>query len=1158
MTTSMQRLLILTSLFFGFFLPGFGQAPYEMLWEIRHPAQAQPSYLFGTMHISDSRVFNLPDSVILAIQNTAGMAFELDFDSTSYHTFHYLMRDGDYRLEDLDKLASRLNPPSYENIVDRVMDRLQNPEEDEPEDDKENSVLFLDAFLYRVGRDLGKVRSGLEQVEDQFRLLYGEGDQPSVLSSAKSSIRGGELTKAYLAGNLQQIEKWLETDKLFDPYARKLLLDDRNTVMARGADSLIGIRPTFIAVGAAHLPGKQGVISLLRARGYTLRPVRAVQKTGLALAAKAKPYTPHWETFRNESAGYALQVPCRPYRATFTDLPVPMYMGMDFPGGWVYYFFAFPWDMLGNNVDGDEIRSRMVSSMMESMDAEGDPYPIQAGAFKGEEAIVKIKDQYLRIRGVSDDKMLFVIFAGVDEGIVRAPMLDTMFNSLVSFPALPLTQRPWGTRIVQEGGFSADMPLEATRTAITGRPTDPNPNLYTVVYFSDDEQTREELSIGYGFCESQILPENDPLQRLMDSLLTTSLYGGTVSKQTPFTLDGYRGMEFEIDLDGTNTSTWRLLQRGDRIYFYGGTATKAQESKARIRAALDAFRLLPIQHSPLTFPLAEKEFTTRFPGPVKLYSQEFSDVDFWGSYGADSTKTWGAIDPKSGYLYYCSRADFPAWTALDSLQQLFTQFNDLVDERVDVYTRAIRVPGTTVACERLTKTLDKGSSVYIRLAMHGRSIIAIMATIADGDEASARAFADGFQFLPVPAFDWTSSKLSQIIPALEGNDENETIKAELALYRHRLDTADKALLMELLARKASRQETPDYAYNIIDALMNKPGAGDATALSDLARRFAFSPDMQTYIIGSLFYNDTLGHVEQGVTLLKELLPHPSEPYAIEDMVSVIENHFYNSKDVIALYDALDFMLLDPTYQPEFLYLTETMGAIGELEARHTGVYRARFQELAQEWIQTPQYDPTTEALKFNYDYLISALYLADPDARSLALLERIMDMGDPRVEEYAVLMLLEADHPLPKSRLIHLLEQPGYSEALLHWLWNNDQQKRIPKKYWKRDYLAKAILEDRIIYLGGGKLTQIELLEKKGLVWDEKDQLLYVYRVGWEDSDDWEIAFSGPFPQDNQYSDFDFILSGSDRKTWTPQRQEELINEWIDNMGRDDDGNWME
>jgi hypothetical protein len=52
-----------------------------------------------------------------------------------------------------------------------------------------------------------------------------------------------------------------------------LLLYGRNRKWAGELDSLLPAKSLLIAVGAAHLPGKQGVIELLRKEGYTVDPV---------------------------------------------------------------------------------------------------------------------------------------------------------------------------------------------------------------------------------------------------------------------------------------------------------------------------------------------------------------------------------------------------------------------------------------------------------------------------------------------------------------------------------------------------------------------------------------------------------------------------------------------------------------------------------------------------------------------------------------------------------------------------------------------------------------------------------------------------------------------------------------------------------------------
>jgi uncharacterized protein YbaP (TraB family) len=53
----------------------------------------------------------------------------------------------------------------------------------------------------------------------------------------------------------------------------KKMIWDRNIVMANGIDSIVKHQTVFTAVGAAHLPGDQGVIANLRKMGYKVSPV---------------------------------------------------------------------------------------------------------------------------------------------------------------------------------------------------------------------------------------------------------------------------------------------------------------------------------------------------------------------------------------------------------------------------------------------------------------------------------------------------------------------------------------------------------------------------------------------------------------------------------------------------------------------------------------------------------------------------------------------------------------------------------------------------------------------------------------------------------------------------------------------------------------------
>ena len=54
----------------------------------------------------------------------------------------------------------------------------------------------------------------------------------------------------------------------------KAFLVDRNGKMAKNIASFGLSQPTFCAIGAAHLPGKVGVIALLKKEGFILRPIQ--------------------------------------------------------------------------------------------------------------------------------------------------------------------------------------------------------------------------------------------------------------------------------------------------------------------------------------------------------------------------------------------------------------------------------------------------------------------------------------------------------------------------------------------------------------------------------------------------------------------------------------------------------------------------------------------------------------------------------------------------------------------------------------------------------------------------------------------------------------------------------------------------------------------
>jgi uncharacterized protein YbaP (TraB family) len=137
---------------------------------------------------------------------------------------------------------------------------------------------FEQSFVAMAGQQNKEIR-GLEKLEDQFAVF----DQIPDTAEARmviSMIRDFEgqrqefqkMVDAYKKHDLNTLAGLMEESPDMKGY-ENLLLANRNRNWIPVMESAMNQSPCFFAVGAGHLPGQEGVISLLRKAGYTVRPV---------------------------------------------------------------------------------------------------------------------------------------------------------------------------------------------------------------------------------------------------------------------------------------------------------------------------------------------------------------------------------------------------------------------------------------------------------------------------------------------------------------------------------------------------------------------------------------------------------------------------------------------------------------------------------------------------------------------------------------------------------------------------------------------------------------------------------------------------------------------------------------------------------------------
>jgi hypothetical protein len=89
------------------------------------------------------------------------------------------------------------------------------------------------------------------------------------------SLSEENILQTYLSGDIEEMRQSLKAQLAVSANAYNLLITNRNILTAKGIDSLCRKHSLFVAVGAAHLAGKEGIIQLLKYKGYTVRQVGA-------------------------------------------------------------------------------------------------------------------------------------------------------------------------------------------------------------------------------------------------------------------------------------------------------------------------------------------------------------------------------------------------------------------------------------------------------------------------------------------------------------------------------------------------------------------------------------------------------------------------------------------------------------------------------------------------------------------------------------------------------------------------------------------------------------------------------------------------------------------------------------------------------------------
>ncbi len=269
----------------------FAHPKSSLLWEISGNGLKKPSYLYATVHSFDERAFRFSKLAgsYIAKCNAFGMEINMDKlgDVDIFGMMKYVTMPGDTTLDmlmtpeqyaKLDKFVSdsmHVALAMFKTIKPMFLMGMQ-----ESMSMSQDSSDFLDEYLMKKAQNRKKEIIGIETIEEQIKALdlIPLKEQAKMIleliepDTTKPEQSLEDLVDIYARGDLDAIYTFYKKEDLSNTF-NAALITDRNHRMADRIDSIIQKKTLFTAVGALHLPGDEGVINLLKKKGYTLTPV---------------------------------------------------------------------------------------------------------------------------------------------------------------------------------------------------------------------------------------------------------------------------------------------------------------------------------------------------------------------------------------------------------------------------------------------------------------------------------------------------------------------------------------------------------------------------------------------------------------------------------------------------------------------------------------------------------------------------------------------------------------------------------------------------------------------------------------------------------------------------------------------------------------------
>jgi uncharacterized protein YbaP (TraB family) len=278
--------IIVTLLFLNFnFIEA--QQTSSLLWRVSGNKIKNNTYIFGTFHLLCPNQFQIPDTINSLIQQVDTVYFEIKLNDPSL--FNNMLQQ--MTMQNHQSLQQFIAPTAYDSMntifLEKTKMNLNFFQYYKPI--LVTSFLYpslmgcnpisLETMLQNIAEKFKKPISGLETADYQFKILdkipyeqQAKMLQTTLLHLNQSQNELKKMVEMYQRMNIDSLQQTLKSEDNLLQYENDLVIQ-RNKNWLQILMNRMKNTACFVAVGAGHLGGAEGLINLLRRAGYTVTPI---------------------------------------------------------------------------------------------------------------------------------------------------------------------------------------------------------------------------------------------------------------------------------------------------------------------------------------------------------------------------------------------------------------------------------------------------------------------------------------------------------------------------------------------------------------------------------------------------------------------------------------------------------------------------------------------------------------------------------------------------------------------------------------------------------------------------------------------------------------------------------------------------------------------